>query len=261
MYPGNVNDDTAGKDMMTYMNSRGIVSGVVIGSSSAEYGMYIYARSSFDRDFAMRVRKYGGVSFMYNQEHGVSYEASTWHDVQFQGESYTKTECDNKYALKTSLNNYYTKTDCDLKFAPIYPMSHTITHYAKMEDDIVNYTIGKPVFMSGRVYKRVDNDWIESTVNDTEDCICGVVSTGTHKTYVGIITRIDEENHSLTFASHGDYLFTVDDSSKYAVGDVVLYDGSVVMDNILPTMQIMSSIIGKVSGIIDKTHIAVFKST
>ena len=114
--------------------------------------------------------------------------------------------------------------------------------------------------MSGNVYKRVDNNWISSTANDTEDCICGFVSTGNYKSYAGIVTRIDSENHSVVFATHGDYMFTVDDSSKYAIGDAITYDGNVIMDSTPLTLQIQSSIIGKVSAIIDEHTISVFKA-
>ena len=165
-------------------------------------------------------------------------------------------------------NSIFTK-DVEVKGKLKTNGSQTITHYAPIEEDITNYTIGKPVFMSGKVYKRIEasaradlsatDKWVPSTSKDTEDCICSVLSSGTYKTYVGIITQIDEANKSITFATHGDYLFTVDDSSIYSIGDTVCYDGSVVLDNTISTVQIQSSIIGKVSSIVDGTHIAVFK--
>ena len=161
-------------------------------------------------------------------------------------------------------NEVYTKTECDDKFALKNP-STTITHYAPIEEPIANYHIGCPTFMSGKVYKRDDNtntvSWIQSTPNDSIDCICSCITTGNSKTFAGIITSIDSKNNSITFATHGDYLFKVNDSSKYNVGDTICYDGSVIVDNTIPTIAIQQSIIGQVSSIIDSTTLAVLKTS
>ena len=139
--------------------------------------------------------------------------------------------------------------------------STTITHYAPIEEPIANYQIGYPTFMSGKVYKRVENNWIQSAPNDSTDCICSCITTGTSKTFAGVITSIDVEKNSITFATHGDYLFKVNDSSKYNVGDTICYDGSVMAENTVPTIAISQSIIGRVSSIIDSTTLSVFKTS
>ena len=142
--------------------------------------------------------------------------------------------------------------------------STTITHYAPIEENIDNYHVGYPVFMSGKVYKQVYEEdkstWQLSTPTDTTDCICSCITIGNSKTFAGIITSIDNENNSITFATHGDYLFKVDDSSKYNIGDTICYDGSVVDENVVITLAIQQSIIGKVSGIIDNETLAIFKT-
>lgn len=134
--------------------------------------------------------------------------------------------------------------------------SQTITHYAPG----ISNGLGTPVFMTGKVYKRVETEWIESTSSDTTDCICGVKNEGTWNEFVGIVTSINESTKSLEFATHGDYLFKVNDSTNYKIGDIVLYDGTILTGDEQPTIKINSSIIGKVTSIIDKEFIAVFKS-
>ena len=331
-YPSEVNDSTAGKDMLTYMTTNCGNTGILIGAGSKPSAIYVFVRIYIYRDFVMRIGKdeNNGVSFMFNSTGNQlypDYERSTWKQVQFTSEpvSLSNASTTSQQLLKAlqpnlgelqqtemvigkstndyefirigymhgtnkcgyissaqsimqlsfdtngitfGSNSYFTK-DVEVKGKLKTNGSQTITHYAPMEEDITKYTIGKPVFMSGKVYKRIDerqccselahDNWIPSTSEDTEDCISSVLSSGTYKTYVGIITQIDEANKSITFATHGDYLFTVDDSAKYSIGDTVCYDGSVVLDNTIPTVQIQSSIIGKVSSIVDGTHIAVFK--
>ena len=152
--------------------------------------------------------------------------------------------------------------------------SNTINHYAPIEADVDAslLKVGVPVFASGNVYKRVelqpsdDKDahieytWIPSTVDDRSDCICSVVLNGSYKEFVGIITSVDTENGCVTFATHGDYLFNVDDASQYEIGDVVLYDGSILDDDTPITSRIQQSIIGKVTSKIDVKTLALFKS-
>lgn len=143
--------------------------------------------------------------------------------------------------------------------------SNTITHYCPIEagEEISHYKIGKPVFMSGHVYKYVDdsltNKWQSSTANDSTDCICSVVIDGTLKDFVGVITEIDEKNNCIKFASHGDFLFYVDDSNIYQIGDVILYDGKILDENYAMTLKIQQSIVGKVSGKINEHYISIFK--
>ena len=169
------------------------------------------------------------------------------------------------YQQKTSManvvykNEVYTKDECDGKFA-LKNLSTTITHYAPIEEPIANYQIGYPTFMSGKVYKRVENNWILSSSTDSIDCICSCRTTGNSKTFVGIITSIDIENNSITFATHGDYWFKANDSSKYNIGDTICYDGSIIDEHTVSTIAIQQSIIGKVSSIIDESTVAVFKT-
>lgn len=86
------------------------------------------------------------------------------------------------------------------------------------------------------------------------------MTTGTSKTYAGIITSIDAKHNSIIFATHGDYMFKVDDSSRYSVGDVLAYDGSIVDEDTTMTLSMQRSIIGQVSAIIDGTTLAIFKA-
>ena len=151
-----------------------------------------------------------------------------------------RKECDNLYKSKNS--------------------STTITHYAPIEGDIDEFKVGLPVFASGKVFNRVQNEWIPSTVNDRKDCISSVQLMGNHKTYLGVIVDIDKENNSITFASHGDFMFNVEESNLYEVGDVVLYDGRILEDDIIVTSAHLQSVVGKITAIIDEHTLALFKN-
>ena len=115
------------------------------------------------------------------------------------------------------------------------------------------------MFLSGHVYKQVDNTWISSTINDSTDCISSVKSNGTWKEYIGIITSIDNKNNCITFATHGDMLFKVDDANIYQIGDVVLYDGRIVDEDYAMTLRIQQSIAGKITSIINEHVVSLFK--
>lgn len=137
--------------------------------------------------------------------------------------------------------------------------SQTITHEAPYVGESDEYTIGDPVFATGRVckYDRVTNEWITET--GPTDCICEVKPEGTVGEYMGICVGFNENTKSLIFATHGDYYFNVADSSKYKVGDIILLDGTVLKDDMALTGKIMKMIVGKITGKINKTTIAVLK--
>ena len=208
-------------------------------------------------------------------------------------DAYTKTECDSKYLPKSTLNNninmfnnsfsiftqiYDDSTStglkvnfrlCDKSYIQFNNSgvwinnlhtlnSTTITHYAPIEND-ESFELGSPCFMSGKVYNRNDNKWIPSTAADRTDCICSVVNSGNHKSFVGVVVSIDEQNKSLTYASHGDFMFNVEDTSLYEVGDVVLYDGRILEDDLTITSALLQSVVGKITAIIDEHTLAIFK--
>ena len=102
-------------------------------------------------------------------------------------------------------------------------------------------------------------EWIESTEDDRIDCICSVVSEGTYKNFVGIITMIDIDNHSLTFASGGDFLMYVSNSDDYEIGDTILFDGTKLDEDLPITQKIQKSIVGSVVSKISKNTVAIFK--
>ena len=64
---------------------------------------------------------------------------------------------------------------------------------------------------------------------------------------------------SILFATHGDFYFNVVDSSKYKTGDIVLVDGTILADDTPITGRITKMIVGRVTGKINKTTIAVLK--
>lgn len=166
------------------------------------------------------------------------------------------------------MNELYNSND--YKYVTEADINTTITHYAPIEagENIDDFMIGRPVFISGHVYKLVDGNgassnhsvhkWVSSTANDTTDCICSVVHKGTWKEFIGVITSIDVDNKCITFSSHGDILMKCDDSNIYAIGDVILYDGRIVDEDYAMTLKIHRSIVGTVTAKINETTLAVF---
>ena len=161
----------------------------------------------------------------------------------------------------TELNVYKTKVkiNSDLEVTgTITGQSLTITHRAPIVEPLENYQIGYPAFAHS----------VQGEVTPT-DCIPSVKSSGTYREYLGIIVRINEatpgdEEHdptpaSIDFATHGDYLFHVNNSANYHIGDILTYDGNIIADDTFINSKIMTSIVGKVMGIIDEHTVAVFK--
>lgn len=151
----------------------------------------------------------------------------------------------------------------------------TIVHNAPLEESLNNYTIGTPVFMSGKVYK-LNEDKIYTTDTDSTNCIPSVKSSGTYKEYLGIVTNthkagdkvtvgtvmkhdIEINQDTIDFATHGDFYFKVNASSNYNVGDTVLYDGTILYEDSVITNKLLKMIVGTVTAIIDDTTLAVFK--
>ena len=137
--------------------------------------------------------------------------------------------------------------------------SQTITHEAPFTGEADEYTIGDPVFATGRACKfdMMSNEWTYET--GPTDCICEVKPEGTVGEYVGICVGFNENTKSLIFATGGDYYFNVADSSKYKIGDVILLDGTVLKDEMALTGKVMKMIVGKVTAKINKCTVAVLK--
>ena len=220
---GDTRADDPCTTLHTYLNTiLGKTTGIVFGM--CKYDIYVLFQSNiYDRACVFKINKFAstGIQVKYYNNGGDNF-AGSWHTL-----SQSNT---------------------------------TITHYAPVEESITNYRIGKPVFLSGNVYKQQGNEWISSSANDTTDCICSVKASGTYKEFVGIVTEIDVENNCLTFATHGDFLFNVDDTAQYQVGDVICYDGTVLKDDDAITLKVQQSIIGKVSTKINENTLAIFKS-
>ena len=143
----------------------------------------------------------------------------------------------------------------------------TITHYSPIEQSVSSindFIIGGPIYMSGKVYKQTNEGWQPSTINDTTDCICSVKSKGKWNEYVGICVGIDEDNYSITFATHGDYMVKVNDTSLYSVGDEIFIDDDNVLKilsgNTAITSKIQRTIIGIITAKINDKFMSVFKS-
>ena len=202
-------------------------------------------------------------------------------------QTYTKTESDERYTLKTELQQ-----------------SMTITHLAPIDEelDINSFVIGAPVYMTGNVYiKDWENEiWNKSIINDSIDCIPSVKINGTWKEYLGICTHILSESKEngtdslsrervlqtlepqsgeaanevlsrncgeIRFATHGDYLVKVSDSSKFNIGDTIYIDFGensseikILTEDISLNTKIQRTTIGIITSILDETTVSVFKA-
>ena len=173
--------------------------------------------------------------------------------------------------------------------------SHTITHLCPVDEneDINSFVIGTPVYMTGNVYVKQNNKWNKSISTDSIDCIPSVKTSGTWREYLGICTHIlpkskednqpnineflsqkHDENEVLNrncgeikFASHGDYMIKVSNSSEFKVGDIVYLNENgegklefkVLTEDVVLTAKINKLTVGTVTGIIDETTLSVFK--
>ena len=61
------------------------------------------------------------------------------------------------------------------------------------------------------------------------------------------------------FATHGDFYFAVDDSSKYKIGDTILYDGRILNDDMMINNKMIRMTVGVISAKINATTLAVFR--
>ena len=157
-------------------------------------------------------------------------------------------------------------------------LNTTVTHNAPINEDLCSFQLGAPVFTTGSIYHYdpMTHTYVSGTGGGFTDCIPSVKTTGSYRQYLGICVGIHEagcklyvgdtvkseveiQQPTITFASHGDYLFRVNDSSQYQVGDIVLFDGNKLDDDLIITSKIQQSIVGKVSGIVDEHLLAIFK--
>ncbi len=175
------------------------------------------------------------------------------------------SDLDN-YAKLSDLENYQLKSNT------------TITHYCPIEtsiNSINDFIIGAPVYITGHVYKYINNNqipdlsnfvrWTPSTEADTTDCICSVKTTGTWNEYIGICTNIDDKNNCITFASGGDYLVRVNDTSCYSIGDEVFIDNEdnklkVLSGETAITAKLRRMTVGIITSKINEHMLSVFKS-
>jgi len=156
-------------------------------------------------------------------------------------------------------------------------LCRTITHVAPLESDD-EIEVGCPVFATDKVYKLNGETGLyePSTSNDRFDCISSVKSSGTYRDYLGICVQKHDSGDtvevgdavmqsiilnqpSITFATHGDFMMTVTDSSIYSIGDLITYDGTVISDDTTLTVKLSRSIAGQITAIIDENTISVFK--
>ncbi|MBQ4571403.1 MAG: hypothetical protein IJB21_06890, partial [Bacilli bacterium] len=156
-----------------------------------------------------------------------------------------------------------------------FEINTTIINNAPVNESIENFQIGSPVFTTGLVYHLSEGKYVSGSLTSI-DCITSVKTSGSYRQYLGICCAIHKTGDIITigdtlkqeveikqdtidFATHGDFYFRVNDSSEYSVGDIVLFDGNKLDDDLIMTAKITSSIVGKVTGIIDEHLLCVFK--
>ena len=168
----------------------------------------------------------------------------------------------NFYILKEKFNNYHPQLpslemDLGMKMIP------NKTHIALVEDDIKNYHIGEPVFLTGNMYQLNDEEkYVKATVNNKNECICGVIKGNdiNYRLFLGICSSINEENNTIEYMNQGCYYFKVNNSNNYKIGNTLLYNGEIIDDSkVFITREIERQIIGIITGIIDDNYVSVFK--
>lgn len=117
------------------------------------------------------------------------------------------------------------------------------------------FVVGKPAYLSGKVYMYDGHEWTEG--GSTSQCIVGITSSGTAKTYCGIIVDVNAEANTVAIANEGSFMMTVTDSSSMHVGDVINHDGTVVGDNVTINGANINGVVGKIASIVDTNTIVV----
>ena len=145
-----------------------------------------------------------------------------------------------------------------------------LSHYGYPEDNIDSYSIGKPVFFTGKTYRIHNNSYVQQQISPTQDesenvlttdCIYGLTLTR-NSNYLGVITSVDKTNKVITFVSHGNIVLKVDDSSKFKRNALVLSDLTLFgdgNDNAVITSEVINGIIGICVDIIDDKTITLFR--
>ena len=147
--------------------------------------------------------------------------------------------------------------------------SQTITHEAPFTSSIENYSLRKPVYVTGTVkaFNKESSTWTNEITNT--DCICELKPSGTPDEFVGILVAyVDQKGiytqsptnaRALLFATHGDFLFDIPSTENIKVGDTVLIDGTTVNNDTPLTVKILKRIVGRVTKVIDQHTLAIFK--
>ncbi|KAK8842899.1 hypothetical protein M9Y10_025765 [Tritrichomonas musculus] len=207
-----------------------------------------------------------GALYDYFGTYGVIITSAEYEgEVEYDDKLALKSECDEKYIVKNGDSTINGNLTVNGTFHASQTNT-TITHYCPIEESInsINdFIVGAPVYMTGNVYKQVNNKWQASTETDTTDCICSVKTNGKWNEYVGICVKIDEVNKCVTFATHGDYLVKVTDTSCYGIGDEVFIDEGelkTLTGQTAITSKIHRTTVGVITAKINDTMLAVFKT-
>lgn len=158
--------------------------------------------------------------------------------------------------------------------------SETITHLMPISDNIENYHIGDPVFLSddNNIYYQYDtgNHYMDFKKIETEkdllehptDQLFKVQRENNNK-FIGVCVKIikpgvKQSNNKIfynspciIYATHGDYLFKVNDNRNYEVGDIIDYNGDTVISGVYNNNKIVGTITSKPS--FTTEYVSVFK--
>ena len=187
-------------------------------------------------------------------------------------------------------------------------VNKTITHNTLIYDNIENYQVGQPVFIKDNktytlqrksndgkypVYDYIEinnNNYLKNPINQIPMITYEQNNGEDNYTFIGVITaiypantplKINEitsnyikiNNNTVDFATHGDYIFKVDNnkiehqttsgnSKKYKVGDEILYDGKIIDPEQPLTRKLENMIVGKITCIPENNteYVSVFKN-
>lgn len=162
-------------------------------------------------------------------------------------------------------------------------LNETITHLTISND---NLQIGEIVEMTGdtmisKIEKTESGQKIVFQINPVQfkadDC-CPVIKrcSTINQKYCGVVTEVFEPGSKITvgsgfqteiitdikcykFATHGDFKVKVISSDNLSIGSILLSDGFTLDPETTLTFKLNSSIVGKVSRIIDHNTVCVFK--
>ena len=185
-------------------------------------------------------------------------------------------------------------------------INNTIFHNAPITNNISEYNLGDPVFLSDDnkiyyldkvdnsqdiyTYKEITNNFLDKSIDQIHKVQNIIPSNNPYNKFIGVVIKINHKENiyktsingivietklnidTIDFATHGDFIFKVNDNTiehqttsgnmkVYEIGDEILYDGRIIDYDQPISRKLENSIVGKITYIPSDNinYLSVFK--